>query len=31
MSQVLPYDEIEIDRNVWLEGILTPPDDSDFG
>ena len=31
MSEYLPYDEIEFDRNVELEEILNTPDDSDIG
>ena len=31
MSESLPYDEIEFDRNVKLEEILNTPDDSDTG
>ena len=31
MSQYLPYDEIKIDDNVELEGILNTPGDSDIG
>ena len=31
MSESLPYDEIEFDRNVGLEEILDSPDDSDIG
>ena len=31
MSQPLPYDEIEFDNSVELEGILNTPDDSDIG
>ena len=31
MSQQLPYDENEFDRNVKLEDILRTPDDSDIG
>ena len=31
MSEYLPYDEIEFDRNVRLEDILNTSDDSDIG
>ena len=31
MSESLPYDESELDRNVKLENILNTPDDSDIG
>ena len=31
MSQPLPSDEINFDRNVKLEVFLKPPDDSDTG
>ena len=31
MSEYLPYDEINFDRNVNLENILKTPDDSDIG
>ena len=31
MSQTLPYDEIEFDKNVILEDISNTPDDSDIG
>ena len=31
MSQPLPYDEIEFDKNVKLEENLNTPDDSDIG
>ena len=31
MSQPLPYDENDIDRNVKVEEFLNTPDDSDFG
>ena len=31
MSQPLPYDEIELDKNIRLEDILITPDDSDIG
>ena len=31
MSQPLPYDKIEFDKNVKLEDILNTPDDSDIG
>ena len=31
MSQPLPYDEIEFDKNSKLEDILGTPDDSDIG
>ena len=31
MSQPLPYDEIEFDKNVKLEEILNTPNDSDIG
>ena len=31
MSEYLPYDEIEFDRNVRLEDILNTADDSDIG
>ena len=31
MSQYLPYDEIEFDKNVKLEDIPKTPDDSDKG
>ena len=31
MSQPLPYDKIEFDKNVKLEEILSTPDDSDIG
>ena len=31
MSEYLPYDAIQFDRNVKLEDILNTPDDSDIG
>ena len=31
MSEYLPYDEIEFDRTVELEEILSTSDDSDIG
>ena len=31
MSENLPYDEINFDRNVRLEEISNTPDDSDIG
>ena len=31
MSQYLPYDEINFDRDVRLEDILNTPDDNDIG
>ena len=31
MSEYLPFDESEFDRNVKLEDILNTPDDSDIG
>ena len=31
MSQPLPYDEINFDKNVELEDVLNTPDDSDIG
>ena len=31
VSENLPYDEIEFDRNVKLEDIINTPDDSDIG
>ena len=31
MSEPLPYDEINFDKNVKLEDILKTPDDSDIG
>ena len=31
MSQALPYDEFELDKNVKLEYILNTLDDSDIG
>ena len=31
MPEPLPYDEIEFDKSVELEDILTTPDDSDIG
>ena len=31
MTQPIPYDEIEFDKNVKLEDILNTPDDSDCG
>ena len=31
MSEPLPYDEIEIDKNVKLKDILNTPDDIDIG
>ena len=31
MSQPLPYDEIELDKNIRLEDILSAPDYSDIG
>ena len=31
MSHPLPYDEINFNNNVKLEGILNTPDDSDIG
>ena len=31
MSEYLPYDEINFDRNVQLEDDLNTPDDSDIG
>ena len=31
MSQPLPYDEIELDKYITLEDILSTPDDSDIG
>ena len=30
MSQPLPYDELEIDKNVKIEDILNTPDDGDI-
>ena len=31
MSEPLPYDEINFDRDIKLEDILNTPDDSDIG
>ena len=31
MSQFLPYDEIENDKNAELEDLLSTPDDSNVG
>ena len=31
MSELLPYDKIQFDRDVKLEDILNTPDDSDIG
>ena len=31
MSEYLPYDETNFDRNVKLEDILSTPDDNDIG
>ena len=31
MSQPLPYDEIEFDKNVKVKDIINTPDDSDIG
>ena len=31
MSEYLPYDETNFDKNVKLEDILNAPDDSDIG
>ena len=31
MSEPIPYDEIEFDRDIKLEDILNTPDESDIG
>ena len=31
MSQLITFDEIKFDRNVFLEDLLNTPDDSDTG